>query len=72
MLLHVCHCHGVCVTCTRLAVKALVGEGCKGDDSHPPALNGTSEPWSVEEGYFASYSHFKIHEEMLKVSFLDG
>ena len=29
---------------------------------------GSEERWGEEDGYFGSYSHFKIHEEMLKVS----
>lgn len=28
---------------------------------------GSEEKWCEEDGYFGSYSHFKIHEEMLKV-----
>ena len=34
-----------------------------GIGSHTPLDDG----WGAEEGYFSSYTHFKIHEDMLKV-----
>lgn len=36
------------------------------DGDHTP-MDAVAERWGGEEGYFGSYTHFKIHEEMLKV-----
>ena len=53
----------------REAVKELVGEtegesnGVMSDERE----NGGEEEEEEEDGYFSSYSHFGIHEEMLKV-----
>ena len=48
----------------RLAVQNMVGvesaeevKKCEEDRDH----------WCNEDSYFASYSHYQIHEEMLKV-----
>ena len=44
-------------------MKGIVGET-------EPVSNGVKEDEEEEEdGYFSSYSHFGIHEEMLKVVF---
>ena len=47
-------------------MQALVGEEGSGGD-HAPMDAAAEERWGAEEGYFGSYTHFKIHEEMLKV-----
>lgn len=55
----------VLVHVSRHAVQGLVGdvEGGKGHTS----LVKSSDKWCEEEGYFGSYTHYKIHEDMLKV-----
>ena len=49
----------------RHAVQDLVGEELPGDRTPMDAV--AEGKWGEEEGYFGSYTHFKIHEEMLKV-----
>lgn len=45
----------------------MVGEEHEdGDHTHLGSEVGP-ERWGEEESYFGSYTHFKIHEEMLKV-----
>lgn len=39
-------------------------DGSGGDHA---SVDEMEEKWCAEEGYFGSYTHFKIHEEMLKV-----
>ena len=50
----------------RHAVQNIVGEEPSSGDHTP--LEVMEPKLCEEEGYFGSYTHFKIHDEMLKVS----
>lgn len=46
-----------------------MGEGSSNDPTTSPPVD--EDKWCDEEGYFSSYTHFNIHEEMLKVRFIE-
>ena len=48
-------------------MRGLVGDVDDQEIDHAH-LKGVSNKWGEEEGYFGSYTHYKIHEDMLKVS----
>jgi len=49
----------------RMAVQSMVGVE---NEEDVRKLEKDQDQWQKEDGYFASYSHYLIHEEMLKVS----